>query len=104
MVLRIEVPKNSGNSMEKVALLRALMVAASSNPRSIEAMPTTELTTSSSAARVAACTAGFVATEANAVLVVALLLLLAAEAPISDNMVSSSLLPPNIERVLWNRE
>lgn len=54
IVLRIEVPKNSGSRMEKVVLLRALMVAASSNPRSIEAMPTAELTTSSSAARVAA--------------------------------------------------
>jgi hypothetical protein len=69
------------------------MVAAFSNPRSIDAMPTPELTTSSSAARVAACTAGFVATEAKAVLA-----LILAEAPISD-MVSSSL-PPNIERVL----
>jgi hypothetical protein len=93
MVLRIEVPKNSGNRIEKVVLLRALMVAAFSNPRSIDAMPTPELTTSSSAARVAACTAGFVATEAKAVLA-----LILAEAPISD-MVSSSL-PPNIERVL----
>lgn len=54
MVLRIEVPKKSGNKIVKVVLLKALMVAALSNPRSMEAMPTPELTTSSSAARVAA--------------------------------------------------
>jgi len=58
IVLRIEVPKNSGNRMEKVVWLRALTVAAFNNPRSIEAMPTPELTTNSSAARVAAAADG----------------------------------------------
>jgi len=64
IVLRIEVPKKSGKRIVNVALLRALIIWALSNPRSMEATPTPELTTNSSAARVAAWTAGFVATEA----------------------------------------
>jgi len=66
MVLRMEVPKNMGNKILKVVVLRALMVAASSNCRSMANMPTPELTTSSRAARVAAPTAGLVvATEST---------------------------------------
>lgn len=67
IVLRIDVPKKSGKRIVKVVLLNAFIICALIKPRSIEAIPTPELTTSSSAARVAAWTAGFVAIDATAV-------------------------------------
>mmetsp|Transcript_10658 Transcript_10658/g.22554 ORF Transcript_10658/g.22554 Transcript_10658/m.22554 type:complete len:419 (-) Transcript_10658:93-1349(-) len=64
IVLTIEVPKKRGNKILNVVWLRALMMAVFNNPRSMEAIPTAELTTSSRDARVAALTAGFVRTDA----------------------------------------